>query len=97
MRPTYRFRPLVATGCLAAMLAGCGGGSSNTMPDAEMLEIPTTMVASSLTPRYAETAADTVASMDGSAFGPLNASIRRSFDDDEVSLSEDGNNVCGVH
>ena len=33
MRPTYRFRPLVTAAFLAAMLSGCGGGSSNTMTD----------------------------------------------------------------
>ena len=37
MRPTYRFRPLVMVACLAAMLSGCGGGSSNTMPDDGMM------------------------------------------------------------
>ena len=58
--------------------------------DAEMLEIPATMVASPLTPRYAETAADTVAGMDDVAFGPLNASIRRDYVGYDVSLPDDG-------
>ena len=42
MFPHYRFRPLVATACLAAMLSGCGGGSSDTMPDADGPDMPMT-------------------------------------------------------
>ena len=37
MHFTYRSRPLVAAACLVAMLSGCGGGSSGTMPDDDMM------------------------------------------------------------
>ena len=37
MLPQYRFRLLVTAGCLAALLSGCGGGSSTRM-DADTTE-----------------------------------------------------------
>ena len=33
MHPKYRLRPIAMAACVAAMLSGCGGGSSSTMPD----------------------------------------------------------------
>ena len=38
MHFTYRSRPLVAVACLVAMLSGCGGGSSGTMPGGDTIE-----------------------------------------------------------
>ena len=72
MRFTNRFRPLVAVACISAFLSGCGGGS-DTRTDTEMLEVPATMVASSLAPTYADSIADTFVSTTGTALGPLQA------------------------
>ena len=86
MRFTNRFRPLVAVACISAFLSGCGGGS-NTRTDTEMLEVPATMVASSLAPTYADSIADTFESTTGTALGPLQAPIMLSTVD--VSLTGD--------
>ena len=38
MHFTYRSRPLVAAACLVAMLSGCSGGSSGTIPGGDTIE-----------------------------------------------------------
>ena len=84
----------VSTFTLALALSGCGGGdpSASIDPGPVPLDIPSTLGGGALEPRYAETDADTLDSMNGMAFGAITATYVRDEAEASVALSRPANN-----